>query len=622
MQKLLYLLNTLPKLGVFNVLYIFWYRFSFQSGLRKKKFPAKESWEGTFFYPKKNNAETLTLYKDAIIAKADAILKGTFTYYHYHQFNLKSIPNWFYDPFSQKQLNPETTKKHWTEIDEFDLNTGDIKNLWEISRFDWLTDLGRAYAVTGNEKYLNQINLLLNDWSLYNPVNVGINWKCGQETSIRVMKLFYAAMLFGQLKTISGVLFDWVFSHLERIDGNIRYAVAQDNNHGTSESAGLYIGACWLLSQHVVADRGTAKQLKRFKKRGRRILENRLRKLILEDGTFSQKSVNYHRVVVDTISFVLFGIKEFNEPEFNSDILRKLEALGNWLFQMISNEKGEVSVLGANDGAMFETLHSCDYRDYRPSVQLYFALLHGIRVWDVPALDEVLWCRGIDPTRLKGNKKLTLETKVFDKEFVQIVWKDIVVRVIATRNNFRPGNDVLHVDLWYQGENILFDTGSYSYNAKESSFFKTITAHNTLQFGSFEPMPRLSRFLNGKWVNVKSFGIVETAEKAEWSGEYVDYRKNYHKRTIGIKKESNAVYIKDDFMTVKKNEVKTIRFHMNEAILKKCRITSFDQEGSELHPLKRDTWQSLYYMQREKIKCFEFYQEAKQGQFTTIIKFV
>ena len=38
-----------------------------------------------------------------------------------------------------------------------------------------------------------------------------------------------------------------VRQHLARINANIRYAIAQRNNHATSEAAALFIGGNWLL---------------------------------------------------------------------------------------------------------------------------------------------------------------------------------------------------------------------------------------------------------------------------------------------------------------------------------------------------------------------------------------
>src|SRR5699024_8156365 len=132
-----------------------------------------------------------------VVPNADLLLAGKFTYFHYHRLDVGEIPDWFYDPFSKKGLDPKIQERHWTEINEFDLNTGDIKSLWERSRFDWVTDLAQAYAATKEEKYLTRLNELLNNWSEHNPVNKGINWRCGQETSVRVMKLFNAAVATG-----------------------------------------------------------------------------------------------------------------------------------------------------------------------------------------------------------------------------------------------------------------------------------------------------------------------------------------------------------------------------------------------------------------------------------------
>src|SRR5690625_6579578 len=77
------------------------------------------------------------------------------------------------------------------------------------------------------------------------------------------------------------------------------------------------------------------------------------------------------------MSFVLDAMERFEEPPLEDDLADRLTQLGEWLLHMVSNDQGHVPVTGANDGAMFETLHHQDYRDYRPSLQLYFALLRS-----------------------------------------------------------------------------------------------------------------------------------------------------------------------------------------------------------------------------------------------------
>ncbi len=94
-------------------------------------------------------------------------------------------------------------------------------------------------------------------------------------------------------------LTDLIYFHLERINNNILYAIAQDNNHGTSEAAGLFIGGIFLSKFNFKKYPKTGK----YAKNGRYWLEKRVSKLIEADGSFSQHSVTYHRVMLDTLCF-------------------------------------------------------------------------------------------------------------------------------------------------------------------------------------------------------------------------------------------------------------------------------------------------------------------------------
>lgn len=623
LRRVLLILGVLPKLGLGNTLYIAYYRLSLKSGFRKKRFPAGKGITGDFFVkePVKNRHSKEDFDETAILRNAEDILAGIFTFYHFHKFDLGATPNWFYDPFSRLALQPAITKKHWTEIKEFDLNTGDIKNLWEVSRFDWVTDLSMGYVISGEEKYLNRLNDLLNNWSRYNPPNRGVNWHCGQETSIRVMKLLNASVVMDNAEKLTPALSEFVYSHLRRINGNIHYAIAQDNNHGTSEAGTLYIGAAWLLRQNNKIREESLKELTKFKDKGRKLLENRVKKLILQDGTFAQKSLNYHRVVVDTLSFVLYGMKKFDEPPFSPEVEKRLEELGEWLLQMISNEKGEVPNIGANDGALFETLHNCSYRDFRPSLQLFFALLKQVRIWEDKSVNEPLAWRGLT-SGLNRSEAGTLTSCIRDKEFVQMVYKDIIVRVKATQDNFRPSNDVLHVDVWYHGQNVLMDAGSYSYNSDLSDYFNSSRAHNTMQFGNDEPMPKISRFLNGKWVKVESDkNVVEEKDKISWAGEYKDYNGNRHKRSVILKKEELVLEIIDQYASKVDGVLKKLRFHMPADAGALISLSCKDGNGRELVPTHEAGLHSLYYMNKNGHDTVLFENTDKEGSFITRIVF-
>ena len=121
----------------------------------------------------------------------------------------------------------------------------DIKTVWEASRFDWAISFAQL-ASQGDLKSLDQLNIWLDNWCEKNPPYFGLNWKCGQEASIRVIHLAIVAVILGQDKRPLPNLIELIKTHLLRIAPTIRYAIAQDNNHGTSEAAALFVGGAWL----------------------------------------------------------------------------------------------------------------------------------------------------------------------------------------------------------------------------------------------------------------------------------------------------------------------------------------------------------------------------------------
>ncbi len=86
---------------------------------------------------------------------------------------------------------------HWSEIADFSAKVGDIKVVWEMSRFHWATVFARAWRISGDAHYLSAMQLWMEDWWRCNPPNTGPNWMCGQETSIRLINTLLALRLAG-----------------------------------------------------------------------------------------------------------------------------------------------------------------------------------------------------------------------------------------------------------------------------------------------------------------------------------------------------------------------------------------------------------------------------------------
>lgn len=612
MPKPILLLKTLLKLGLCNVIYVAWYRFSLKSGIRKYWFPVKQlPSQEDFFLPAKQRTDYPEEWKSPLLEDAEKIVSGNLRYYSCHWKEVGSPPNWFLNPFNGNTYpNPHL---HWTKLPDFHPSVGDIKNIWEASRFEWVVTLARAYAITADEKYLLTLNSWLKDWALKNPLNTGPNWKCGQETSIRVFNLLNAAYILQQHSHPSEALVKFIEAHLERISPNIRYAIAQDNNHGTSEAAGLFIGGSWLAKANAKANANA--------KKGRHWLENRLKKLVTTSGSFSQHSLTYQRVLTDTLCFAEFWRKTLNAEPFSNHFYQKAAAATNWLYQVVDTNSGDAPNLGSNDGALLLNTHSCNYRDFRPTLQMAARLFFDSIWFNNGVQNEALyWFNINDQFTIKAPQKNSFSAHGFATLQGEHTW----ALVKWPYYTFRPShNDALHVDIWYKGENIICDSGTYSYNPGNDfqQDLKSVHFHNTVSFDNREQMPKLSRFLLANWLKADTAAFESTGKIAaqKWTGSYTDSFGNRHVRNVEL--AANQWIITDTLSGCFKNAVIGFNLKDQELILKGTTIsaTSFniqcpDQAQSSI----ANTYISEHYMEKHLVKRLRL-EVSQPGVYTTRI---
>ena len=453
---------------------------------------------------------------DDCLAAADVLLSGTATWFSHESHAVGSPPDWFLDPFSGQRF-PDGAQ-HWSRCRPF--SGADIKRCWELSRWAWAPLLIRAWRLSGDHRYLDGFNNWCQSWCLVNPVNSGSNWLCGQESSIRLLHALQAWQLAdapAQLLDLRSQRAAFVAVHLQRIAATERYAQAQDNNHWTSEATALFIGGSWLAaSAGAYASKGH-----RWAAKGRRALECSVARLVMADGSFSQHSLTYHRLLLDTLVQVDLWRRWIDLPRFSEPFEASCSAATNWLAAMVDPCSGDGPNLGSNDGAFCYQLHSQPYRDFRPTLQLASLLFLGQPALEPGPWDEPLHWLGLisppaewlgasspQPQEAAAPKTQPVVELFADGGYgllrpTAITWA--LLRLPKYR--FRPAHaDPLHLDLWHQGVNLLRDGGSYAYNADDAelSYFPGIESHNSVQFDGAEPMPRLGRFLWGNWLQLEA----------------------------------------------------------------------------------------------------------------------
>ncbi len=118
-----------------------------------------------------------------LVAEADRLMAGHAEFFGVERDDLAD-PDWWYDPKTGRRA-PEGYAFDVPYRDED--RVGDIKQIWEPSRHQYLTVLAAAYAVTGDERYAERVAGHLRSWWAANPPLRGVHWTSGIELGIRLL---------------------------------------------------------------------------------------------------------------------------------------------------------------------------------------------------------------------------------------------------------------------------------------------------------------------------------------------------------------------------------------------------------------------------------------------------
>lgn len=476
-----------------------------------------------FFFAPDQQSSFHSLFKlwDAgeseVVAEAERVGLGILRYFSRHQHVTGFPPAWHHNPVDGETVSPD---HHWSRIDDF--GRGDIKLLWEPGRFGFAFTLVRAYWRTEDDRYAEWFWQCVEDWRVCNPPQLGVHWRCGQETTFRVMAWCFG--LYGFLHAAATTeyrvsqLVEMIARSGGRIAANIDYALSQRNNHGISEAVGLWtIG---LLFPEL-------KEAATWRERGRNLLEQLAVDLIAPDGSFTQHSTNYHRVMLHDYLWAL-QLGDLNGQALSQVSRQRFSDATNFLYQIQDEVSGSAPNYGPNDGALILPLSSCSYQDFRPVVQSAWYYLHRRRCWHSGPWDEdLLWLFGTAAVSSPVDPSQWRSFCAADGGYYTLRSRDSLLFTRCGPFRSRPSHaDLLHVDLWWRGQNIALDPGSFSYHAAPpwDGALADTSCHNTVSVDGLDQMERHGRFLWLPWARGRLLSTRETGgEISYWEGEHNGY---------------------------------------------------------------------------------------------------
>jgi len=517
--------------------------------------------------------------KSEIIHAADNACNGIIEGFSSVELNYGNPIHWQENPLTGRSCDASLK---WYCIPDFDKERGDIKVIWEISRFTHFFILARAFLITDNVRYAKAYFDQISEWVQNNVYSYGANYKCGQECSLRLISCLFTYPVFASLAKDTDIenIKTIVDGSYKKVLSNFFYAHrCIKNNHTISELVGMIIGA-WCCTD--------TKRLKYAYKTLDKVIEEQFS----ADGGYIQLSFNYQRLALQDLEIVLSASKitGMNLSETSKERIRSSVLL---LYQCL-DESGDVPNYGSNDGALILPLTTGGYRDYKPVINTTHLLLEGRPLFEDSYLkEEILWF-GLDTSNKP--KKVEKVSSDFPQAGVSTFRSDKSWLMVLCKKKIGQ-MDNGHIDLWIKGHNVLCDAGSYSYASDLGKELYTARSHNTAYCEGIDQIRRIGAFAGYGQPILK---------KRLWSEKKIEldiqYSTGYeHKRTVVV--TNNGYEIDDEVLS--ENDC-YIQFHVlgyvhqiddSSVLIEGC-ILKFDAPVR----LSKST-RSLYYLKAEDTTC-------------------
>ena len=395
-------------------------------------------------------------------------------------------PRWTVDPVTEHPWHADFRRQ----------TREDVKFVWELGRFPQAWDLVRA-ASADRERAgdcSNRVRADLSDFRRRCPAGGGVHWASGQEAAIRFVTLWFADAALeamSQSPVLDGELGPLAVETALVIERDLDYArFAVYNNHLLWEALGLYAaGVCVPDHQRAAHWRSV----------GRTLLVEQSKRQFYEDGGYIQQSHTYQRMAMQALLVAcLVSRTESREPdpEWHAALARSVD----FLAAQMNDGDGRLPNYGANDGALPLLLSECDYTDFRPTLTASAVEAGGTRPFDRgPWDEEALWLCGPEALARARLARARPRSRRFDTTGLQVLRGDGghfgVLRCGTLRDRFSQ-IDMLHLDLWWRGQNVLVDAGSYRYNGAPEwhNHFMRTAVHNTLTIDGLDQMVHYRQF--------------------------------------------------------------------------------------------------------------------------------
>lgn len=421
--------------------------------------------------------------------EAEAVLSHRITVFS-ETYDLGAQIDWHQDPRSGVRWPLE----HFSRTPLILGEGGDVRVVWELNRLHQLVTLGRAYALTNDERYTEEFLRELESWSDNNPPRFGPNWKVAMEAAIRAVNVITALDMFRASPRIDeraiAMILKLLLAHGQFIRAHLEFSYRAASNHYLSDLIGLF--AIGMAVPEFAESRSWVSYSTQH-------LLREMDRQVLADGVNYEGATAYHRLVLEIYTLFLTMCRA-RRIEIDPRHWKRLEAMFEFVRNYLKPD-GTAPLIGDSDDGRLIKFKQRPANDHSYAMSLGAVMFKSRRFKQSASIDEeALWWFGNGGYEMFAG--LEAGEEPVSRAFPEA---QIYIQRAATENGplyaiidcgdhgtggrgSHAHSDALSIEIFAFNRTFLRDPGTYVYTASEDdrNLFRSTAYHNTVRIDGEE----------------------------------------------------------------------------------------------------------------------------------------
>jgi hypothetical protein len=490
----------------------------------------------------------------AILAAAARLMRGEWEVLGVARTDLVA-PDWFHDPVTGRRSPSGRYAFHINyRVEE---QTGNIKQVWEISRLQHLTLLATAWFLSRDDAYARRVDEQLRSWWRENPFLSGVHWTSGIEIGIRLISLAWIRRLLDEWPGVAD-LFERNELAVRQIRWHQQYLAAfrsrgsSANNHVIAEAAGQLVASCafpWFPESA------------RWRQKSARVLEDELARNTFPSGIGRELASDYQCFITELGLLAAIEAERGDRP-LSASTWQLLCAMTDSAAALI-DERLRPPRQGDDDEGRALLLDAPECGRWPLLLSLGEVIFGRLGWWPPAPASAGGFIIGamIGTPRDAAGRPAQRPSRFADAGTTVLRAAGEQAPEIWCRCDGGPHGflsiaahahaDALSVEVRYGGVDILADPGTYCYHGEPEwrSYFRSTIAHNTVELDGRSQSRDGGPFLWLSHANGRELDVADLGDIIEWTAEHDGYLSlrppARHRRIVQLDRASRSIAIVD-----------------------------------------------------------------------------